>query len=227
MLCGADGNTARDSSSLRETALRWPALSSPQDRPRSGRRRHLMRRQRLAVPDRRGARLAKQCAGCAPVPIQARLSRARRAFEVNARTTLSRSLAVVLSVALSQALAPVAFAAGSHLVETHEVGARLAEEAAARQARVALVQSVLDGPRARQQAGVMGLQAERLRAAVPHLSDAELADLGQRAEQVKDVAAGYHDDGLAIVGLVLLLAGLAVLVAVSDSGDNYDDCYCY
>jgi hypothetical protein len=73
----------------------------------------------------------------------------------------------------------------------------------------------------------MGLQADRLRAAVPHLSDAELLDLSQRAEKVKDVAAGYHDDGLAIVGLVLLLAGLAVLVAVSEGDEYYDDCYCY
>ncbi len=146
---------------------------------------------------------------------------------MNVRTTLSRSLAVVLSIALSHVLAPSAFAAGSHLVDEGQVAARLSEEAAARQARVELVQSVLDGPRARQQAGLMGLQAERLRAAVPHLSDAELADLGRRAEQVKDVAAGYHDDGLAIVGLVLLLAGLAVLVAVSDGDEYYDDCYCY
>jgi hypothetical protein len=156
-----------------------------------------------------------------------RAPRARRASDVNARSTVFRTLAVTLAVSLSQAYAPLALASGSRLVDTRQVSARLAEEAATRQARVALVQSVLDGEATRHQAGVMGLQADRLRAAVPHLSDAELLDLSQRAEKVKDVAAGYHDDGLAIVGLVLLLAGLAVLVAVSEGDEYYDDCYCY
>ena len=73
----------------------------------------------------------------------------------------------------------------------------------------------------------MGLNASKLRAAVPHLSDAELQDLSARAQGTKDLAAGHHNDSLAIVGLVLLLAGLAVLVAVADPDDYYDDCYCY
>ncbi len=147
---------------------------------------------------------------------------------MNARTTLFRTLAVTLTVSLTLTYAPLAVASGSRLVDPEQVSARLAEQAASRQAQVELVQSVLDSPRTRQQAGVMGLQTERLRAAVPHLSDAELADLSQRAEKVKDVAAGYHDDGLAIVGVVLLLAGLAVLVAIGAGEDDYyDDCYCY
>lgn len=143
------------------------------------------------------------------------------------RTTFGRILAVALAVSVSQALAPVALAAGSHLVEPQQVAARLAEEAAARQERVKLVQEVLDRSDARQQAGALGLNVDRLRAAVPHLSDTELQDLSRRAANVKDVAAGYHDDGLLIVGVVLLLAGLAVLVAVGGDSGYYDDCYCY
>lgn len=143
-----------------------------------------------------------------------------------ARTTFGRIVSVALAVSVSQAFAPVAFAAGSHLVDKQQVAARLAEESAARQARVELVQSVLDRSDARRQASLFGFNAERMRAAVPHLSDTELKDLSQRAANVKDVAAGYHDDGLVIVGIVLLLAGLAVLVAVN-GGDYYDDCYCY
>lgn len=144
-----------------------------------------------------------------------------------ARTNFGRILSVVLAVSVSQALAPVALAAGAHIVDTQQVTARLAEAAAVRQERVKLVQDVLDRGDVRQPAGVLGLNVERLRAAVPHLSDTELQDLSRRAAGVKDLAAGYHDDGLLIVGLVLLLAGLAVLVAVGGEEDYYDDCYCY
>lgn len=145
------------------------------------------------------------------------------------RTTFGRSLAVLLAVMVSQATAPAAAAAAPHLVDSQQLEARLADEAAARAGRVKLVQDVLDSAPARQQAGVMGLNIGKLRAAVPHLSDAELADLSTRAAQTKDLAAGYHNDGLAIVGLVLLLAGLVVLVAVGSDYDDdyYDDCYCY
>lgn len=141
-----------------------------------------------------------------------------------ARTTFGRILAVALAACVSPA--PAALATGSHLVDTRQVAARLAEESAARRARVAQIQDVLERGETRRQAGLLGLDVQRLRAAVPHLSDAELQDLSQRAANVKDVAAGYHDDALVIVGIVLLLAGLAVLVAVGDDG-YYDDCYCY
>ncbi len=144
------------------------------------------------------------------------------------RTVFGRTLAFTLAVALSQVAAPVAQAAG-HLVAPADMTARLQQDAAARQVRIQLVHGILDSQQARHQVGVMGLDGARLRAAVPHLSDAELKDLGVRAQQVKDVAAGHRGgggDGLAIVGLVLLLAGLAVLVAAAGD-DSYDDCYCY
>lgn len=144
------------------------------------------------------------------------------------RTLFGRTLALTLAVALSQVAAPVAQAA-NHLVTHSEMAARLEADATARQDRIQLVQDVLASPQAQHQVGLMGLNGARLRAAVPHLSDAELKDLGARAEQVRDVAAGHRGgggDGLAIVGLVLLLAGLAVLVAVAGD-ESYDDCYCY
>jgi hypothetical protein len=74
----------------------------------------------------------------------------------------------------------------------------------------------------------MGVSAEKLAAAVPHLSDKELQDLSQRASRSKDVVAGHGgDSAIIILGVVLLLAGIAVLVAVGDDGYYYDDCYCY
>ena len=56
----------------------------------------------------------------------------------------------------------------------------------------------------------MGADPDRLRAAVPHLTDRELADLSARAAQVKDVAAGHHgggDGALILIGVLLLVAG--------------------
>lgn len=143
------------------------------------------------------------------------------------RTTLGRGLAVGLALAVSQVTAPAAWAVAPHMVEARQMGERLEQDAAARAERVKLVQDVLDSKAAQKQAGVMGLNVGRLRAAVPQLSSAELNDLAARAQSTKDLAAGYHDDGLLIVGVVLLLAGLAVLVAVGDDSSYYDDCGCY
>jgi hypothetical protein len=145
------------------------------------------------------------------------------------RTTLGRTLAVSLSLALSQIAIPVAQAADRHLVDPGTVAARLVARAQSREEKVRLFQDSLARPEVQKQARSMGLSPDRLRAAVPHLSDRELADLSARAGRAKDVVAGHSsDDGLAIVGLVLLLAGLAVLLAVSGDGAYYDDdCYCY
>jgi hypothetical protein len=145
---------------------------------------------------------------------------------VIARTTLGRALAVTLSFAVSQAAAPVQ-AATAHLVDSKQVVDRLLAGAKSREDKVALFQKALLTPEAERQARVMGVSAEKLAAAVPHLSDKELQDLTERASRSKDVVAGHHsDEGLIILGVVLLLAGIAVLVAVNNNG-YYDDCYCY
>ena len=147
------------------------------------------------------------------------------------RTTLGRTLAVSLSLALSQIAAPAAQAAGpsGHLVDPGTVAARLVARAQSREEKVRLFQDALARPEVQKQARSMGFSPDRLRAAVPHLSDRELADLSARAGRAKDVVAGHSsDDGLVILGLVLLLAGLAVLLAVSSDSGYYDDgCYCY
>jgi hypothetical protein len=157
------------------------------------------------------------------------------------RTTLGRTLAVSLSIAVSQVAAPLAQAADlapapdlaapsspSRLVDSGVIAARLLARAQSRDEKVKLFQDALARPAVQQQARSMGLSADRLRAAVPHLSDKELADLESRAARAKDVVAGHSsNDGLVIVGLVLLLAGLAVLAAVADDGYDDDYCYCY
>ena len=145
-----------------------------------------------------------------------------------ARTTLGRALAVSLSLAVSQVAAPLAEAATPHLVDSKQVAGRLLDGAKSREQKVELFQNALRTAEAQRQARVMGVSTEKLAAAVPHLSDKELLDLSRRATRAKDVVAGSHDSGLAIVGIVLLLAGVAVLVAVGNDGYYYeDDCYCY
>lgn len=142
-------------------------------------------------------------------------------------TTFGRGLAGALTLAISLAGAPVTWAATPHLVAPDQIGTRLDEEAAARAARVQEVQQALDSPEARRQAGVLRVNLGKLRSAVPHLSDAELADLSQRARTATEVTAGHADEGLIILGVALLVAGVVVLAAVSDPYDYYDDCYCY
>ena len=147
-----------------------------------------------------------------------------------ARTTLGRVLAVSLSIALSQIAAPLARAAeGGHMVAPGTVSARLVAQARSRDERVRLFQEALAKPEVQKQARSMGLSPDRLRAAVPHLSDIELQDLSARASRAGDVVAGHStNDGLAILGLVLLLVGLVVLLAVAADDYYYDDdCYCY
>jgi hypothetical protein len=146
------------------------------------------------------------------------------------RTTLSRVLAVSLSIALSQIAVPWAQAAeGGHLVAPGTISARLVAQARSRDEKVRLFQDALAKPEVQKQARSMGFSPDRLRAAVPHLSDRELQDLSARASRASDVAAGHStNDGLVILGLVLLVAGVAVLLAVSSDGYYEDDsCYCY
>ena len=156
-----------------------------------------------------------------------------------ARTTWGRALAVWLSVGLTQAAMPASTPAAAapglangHLVDQGHVARRLLERAQTRDERVKLFQEALATPEARQKARSLGADPERLRAAVPHLTDRELADLSARAAQVKDVAAGHggSDGALIMLGVLLVVAGVAVLIAVEDHhhGDDYwDDCWCY
>ncbi len=158
-----------------------------------------------------------------------------------ARTTWGRALAVWLSVGLTQAALPAAAPAApapglanGHLVDQGQVARRLLERAKTRDDRVKLFQEALATPEARQKARSLGADPDRLRAAVPHLTDRELADLSARAAQVRDVAAGHGggNGALIMLGVLLVVAGVAVLVAVENDhhyDDDYywDDCWCY
>jgi hypothetical protein len=158
--------------------------------------------------------------------------------DVIARTTWGRALAVWMSVGLTQLAVPVAHAAtpapepaAGHLVDQGQVARRLLDGAKTRGERVKLFQDALATPEARAKARSMGADPDRLRAAVPHLSDRELAELSARATQVKDVAAGHggSDGALILVGAMLLVAGIVIIAATADHYDDgyWDDCWCY
>jgi len=146
---------------------------------------------------------------------------------VIARTTLGRGVSVVLSLVLSQIATPVVQAATPHLLDEGQMATRLAEHEADRAQKVQLVQDMLDTPVAQRQAKIMGVNLDKARVTISHLSDAELKDLSQRAAHVRDVAAGHGDEGLVILAVVLLVVAVLILVAASGPGTYYDDCGCY
>jgi len=144
---------------------------------------------------------------------------------VTSHSLPARLLAAGLALSLSVVGAPRVRAA-THVVGSEQVARRLLAAAQTREAKLRLFNEALSTPEARKQARSVGLDPDRLRAAVPHLSDAELADLEARALRTTDVRAGHGGSGMAVLGLLLLIAGVAVLVAVADDG-YYDDDYCY
>ena len=148
---------------------------------------------------------------------------------MDVKTIGGRTLAVALSVALSQAWAPVAQAA-SHLVDPSDMTARLVDQARSRQEKVELFQKALAAPEVKERAEAMGVDAEELAKTIPHLSDQELADLTERATRAQDVAAGHRgvygpDAALVMLGIGLLVAGIIILALVLDDDYYYDDYY--
>ncbi|HEY6548443.1 MAG TPA: PA2779 family protein [Vicinamibacteria bacterium] len=138
----------------------------------------------------------------------------------------ARLWAAALTVSLSAVGAP-RLRAATHVVAPEQIAKRLLAAAETREAKLRLVRDALATPEAQKQARALGLDPQRLQSAVPHLSDAELRDLEARAVRAKDVRAGHGADGLAILGILLLIAGVAVLLAAADDGYYDDYCYCY
>lgn len=157
------------------------------------------------------------------------------------RTSLRRALVVVLCLMLSQAT--TVFAENEnvpHLVTSADMQGRLSAQEQARADTIALFQRALDEPQVRAQALALGLDVERAKAAVPFLSDTELANLTRRAVRAQDVVAGHEtrgrnpdydiDDGslaacLILTGVALVVVGLIVLLAVAADEEYCYDCW--
>jgi hypothetical protein len=143
------------------------------------------------------------------------------------RTVLGRASAVAVSLMLTGLVIPRA-EARTHVADPAQATSRLLTQEQLRTERIALFQAALDLPEVRTQARAVGVDTERLKSAIPQLTDAELADLVQRAEKVTDVAAGHrkrrrrnpfylHDTAcLLLTGVALVALGLLLVAAASD-----------
>ena len=121
-------------------------------------------------------------------------------------------------VVTAAAVAALSAWAGSARCEEHLVSAGAAQAAvghaaAERAADVAAIQGALSTPAARRTARDMGVPLDRVRAAVPTLTDGELHDLAARAAAVQgDPAAGAVDPWVNDVLVVVLIVAIVVLV---------------
>ncbi|HEX6737452.1 MAG TPA: hypothetical protein VF310_04165 [Vicinamibacteria bacterium] len=102
--------------------------------------------------------------------------------------------------------------AQQHVVSPEAAQARVAEAAAQRARQLAAVDAVLASPEAVAAAASLGQDAQRLRAAVPALSDQELRDLAARAEALQgDPVAGLDNDIRQLL-IIFLIVAIVILV---------------
>jgi hypothetical protein len=122
-----------------------------------------------------------------------------------------RKIATVLSIALSSLAAGQAFAT-DHLVTPEAARDRVLDAAAQREQSLGALDSVLSTPAAAGAAASMGADASRLRAALPTLSDAEIADLATRANALQaDPVAGLDSDIRTLL-VIFLIVAIVILV---------------
>jgi hypothetical protein len=127
--------------------------------------------------------------------------------------TMSKSLAVLAAAAALLSCPPVH--AGDHLATADAVQARLLQSSAQRAQDLATVDAALATPLAREAAGAVGADLDRLRAGVPSLSDAELSDLAARAGALQsDPVAGMDRQMRMLVMIALILVIIVLLLAI-------------
>jgi len=124
---------------------------------------------------------------------------------------MNRSVVAGVVAALLAGAAPARSA--EHLVSAGAARAAVEGAAAARAGDIATIQAALSTPAAARVAGGLGVRLDRVRAAVPTLTDAEVHDLAARAAAVQgDPAAGSVDPWVNDVLVVILIVGIVALV---------------
>jgi hypothetical protein len=122
-----------------------------------------------------------------------------------------RKTLTVLSIALASLAAGHALAE-DHLVSPEAARERLLDAAAGRDRSLATLDAALSTPQAAQAAARLGADTRELRAALPTLSDAEVADLAARAEALQaDPVAGLDEDIRTLL-IIFLIVAIVILV---------------
>jgi len=102
--------------------------------------------------------------------------------------------------------------AQDHLVTPDTMRARLQEAQGRRQQDLATVDAVLARPEAAAAAAVAGAPIDRVRAALPALSDAELADLAVRAAALQSDPVAGLDSDIRLLLMIFLIVAIVILV---------------
>lgn len=122
-----------------------------------------------------------------------------------------RKTLTVLSIALASLVAGQAMAA-DHVVSPEAAQQRMQDAAAAREQGLATLDRALSSPEAARAAASVGADTGALRAALPTLSDAEIADLAQRAAALDtDPVAGLDQDIRTLL-IIFLIVAIVILV---------------
>lgn len=106
-----------------------------------------------------------------------------------------------------------------HVVSRATIDQKLAGAAVERSRNLASVNAALSSPNAARAAASLGVGVDRMRRALPRLSDADLRDLSRRAATLRtDPLSGhrryYHDydDSIELLLLVALIGAIALIV---------------
>jgi hypothetical protein len=122
-----------------------------------------------------------------------------------------RKTLTVLSLALSSLVAGQALA-GDHVVSSAAAQQRLQEASAARERGLATLDHALASPEAARAAATVGADPSALRAALPTLSDAEIADLAQRAAALDSNPVAGLDQDIRTLLIIFLIVAIVILV---------------
>jgi hypothetical protein len=122
-----------------------------------------------------------------------------------------------LALAAAAALLSGPVSAQDHLLGRETAQSRLTTAAAERRLELAAVDRVLATPDAAQAASSVGVDIAAVRAAVPALSDAELADLSVRVAALdSDPVAGLDRDIKLLLEIFLIVAIVILVLRAVD-----------
>jgi hypothetical protein len=122
-----------------------------------------------------------------------------------------RKLVTVLSIALMPLLTGQAMA-GDHLVSPQAAREQVLDAAAQREASLATLDAALASPEAVKAAASVGADVSQLRAALPTLSDSEIADLAARANALQSDPVAGLDSDIRTLLVIFLIVAIVILV---------------